>query len=137
MTEEEKEELRAIVREVLGDMMSEVRPMPVTSGPVTEISIRVMPSGAIETLGVGHVGCYAYPFSCWPCCPPTAPGPRFGAVVPTDEKSAKLLEHIKDATGEGQEDVISKLGTRIMERQLAEEIEKYADELQQAEEGEK
>lgn len=133
MTEEEKEELRAIVREVLGDMMSEVRPMPVPSGPVTEISIRIMPSGAIETLGVGHVG-FPYPFGCAPSCPPTA---YLGAIVPSDEKSAKLLEHIKETTGEGQEDVISKLGIRIMERQLAEEIEKYAEELQQADEGEK
>jgi hypothetical protein len=136
MTEEEKEELRAIVREVLVDMMSEVRPMPVPSGPVTEISIRIMPSGAIETLGVGHVG-YPYPFGCWPSCPPTAPCLYFGAAVPTDEKSAQLLQHIKDATGEGQEDVINKMGIRIMKKQLAEEIEKYAQELQQADEGEK
>ncbi len=133
MTEEEKEELRAIVREVLGDMMSEVRPMPVPSGPITEISIRVMPSGAIETLGVGQVGL----FSCGICCPPTAPGPYSGMVVPTDEKSAQLLQRIKDATGESQEDVVRKLGARIMEKQIAEEIEKYSEELQQADEGEK
>lgn len=133
MKEEEKEELKAIVREVLGEVMSEVRPMPVPSGPVTEISIRVMPSGAIETLGVGHAG-YFYPFGCVPGCVPTAP--CLGATVPTDEKSAKLLQHIMDTTGDGQEDVIRKLGTRIVERQLAEEIEKYAEELQQADEGE-
>lgn len=134
MTEEEKEELKAVIREVLGEVMSEVRPMPVSSGPVTEINIRVSPSGAIETLGLGHVG-YFCPFSCGICCPPTAP--PFGAVTLTDEKSAKLLQHIKDATGESQEDVVRKLGIRITERQLAEEIEKYAEELQQADEGEK
>ena len=132
MTAEEKEELVAIVREVLGDMMSAVRPMPVSSGPITEISIRVMPSGAIETLGVSPVSM----LTCWPWCP-TAPSPCLVTMVPTDEKSAKLLEHIKDTTGEEQEDVVRKLGTRIMERQLAEEIEKYAEELQQADEGEK
>ena len=136
MTEEEKEELRAIVREVLGDMMSEARPMPVPSGSVTEINIRVMPSGAIETLGVGHAG-YLYPFGCVPLCVPAAPSLHFGAAVPTDEKSAQLLQHIKDATGESQEDVISKMGIRIMEKQLAEEIEKYSEDLQQADEGEK
>jgi hypothetical protein len=132
MTEEEKEELKAIVREVLGEAMSEVRPMPVSSGPVTEINIRVSPSGAIETLGLGHVG-YFHPFSCGICCPPTAP--PFGAVTLTDEKSTQLLQHIKDSTGESQEDVVRKLGIRITERQLAEEIEKYAEELQQSDEG--
>jgi hypothetical protein len=136
MTEEEKEELKAIVREVLAEVMSDVKPMPVpaSSGPVTEISIRIIPSGAIEMLGVGHAG-YVYPFACVPGCVPTAP--CFGVVVPTDEKSAQLLQHIKDATGEGQEDVIRKLGIRVMEKQLAEELEKYAEELQQADEGEK
>ena len=130
MTEEEKEELRAIVREVLGNMLSEVRPMPVPSGPVTEISIRVMPSGAIETLEIGRVGT----LPCWPC-PPSAP--YLAEMVPTDEKSAKLLQYIMDSTGETQEDVIRKLGTRITEKRLAKEIEKYAEELQQADEGEK
>ena len=105
--------------------------MPVPSGPVTEISIRVMPSGAIDTMGMGNVGM----LTCWPCPPPTAP--YLAEMVPTDEKSAKLLQYIMDTTGEGQEDVIRKLGTRITERRLAEEIEKYAKELQQADEGEK
>jgi hypothetical protein len=137
MTEEEKKELKAIVREVLDEVMSEVKPMPVpvSSGPVTEISIRVMPSGAIETLGVGHVGGYPYPFACWPCPPPTTP--CLAAMVPTDEKSVKLLQHIVDTTGEGQEEVIRKLGNRIMGKQLAEEIERYAEEVQQDKEGEK
>lgn len=134
MTEEEKKELRETVREVLGEIMAELRPMPVSSGPVTEINIRVSPSGAIDTLGVGGVS-YVYPFSCGICDPPTAP--PFGSVVPTDEKSVQLLQHIKDATGESQKDVVRKLGIRIAEKQLAEEIEKYADELQQADEGEK
>lgn len=136
MSEEEKEELKAVVREVLGEIMSEVRPMPASSGSVTEINIRVMPSGAIETLGVGHAG-QLYPFGCVPMCPPGAPGLYFGAAVPTDDKSAQLLQHIKGTTGEGEEDVIDKLGIRIMTRQLAEEIEKYVEELQQADEGEK
>lgn len=137
MTEEEKEELKAIVREVLGEVMSELRPMPVpSSGSVTEINIRVMPSGAIETLGVGHAG-YLHPFGCVPSCPPTAPCLYLGAAVPTDEKSAQLLQHIKEVTGEEEEEVINKMGIRIVERQIAEEIEKYVDELQQADEGEK
>lgn len=136
MTEKEKEELKAIVKEVLGEVMSDIKPMPVpaSSGPVTEINIRVIPSGAIEAMGVGHVG-YVYPFSCVPFCVPTAP--NLGVVVPADEKSTQLLQHIKDATGEDQEEVIRKLGMRIMEKQLVEEIEKYAEELQQADEGEK
>ena len=134
MTEEEKEELRAIVREVLGNMISEVRSMPIPSGPVTEINIRVMPSGAIETLGVGHAA-YLHPFGCVPGCVPTAPG--FGAAAPADAKSVQLLQHIKDATGEEEKDVIDKMGIRVMRKLLAEEIEKYSEELQQTEEGEK
>lgn len=125
MTDEEKKELRAIIREALIDALVELRhiPVPASSVPVTVITIRIGSGemAGISTLGVGAV---------FYCMGPTGPGEGEPyAPLSLDDKNEQLLRRIMDKTGELPEEVIRRLEFNIRTRQLTEEIERYAKEL--------
>ena len=123
MTDEEKKELRAIVSEVVKEIMAKLRPMPVSapSPPVTEIVIR---SGAPET--VQMLGGRGVPYCPCPCrCPYFAPD----EAASLDDKRKELLQGIKGKTGEEPEKVVQRLENEVRVKMLASAIEDYARKL--------
>lgn len=106
MTDEEKKELRAIIRETVMDALEELRhmPVPASRAPITEITIRIS-SGemvGISTLGVGALSYY--------CMGPTGPGegePYTPSLL--DDRSKEILQRIMEMTGEAPEEIIRKV----------------------------
>ena len=150
MTDEERAEIKAIVRETVMEIMAKLRPMPTPAAPsptapFTEIIIRTGPPGAVQVssqaMQSSSQGRPIY-FGCPPdcCCCDTCPpdwcccfGVSWRDAI-ADEEERKLLRKVQEATGESPEEIVRKMDHRLKSRQIAEEMKKYAEEIQESEE---
>ena len=123
-----EKQLKLAVREAMREILAELRPMPISAAhvaPVTEIVIR---SGTPETV-FGRSGS-SPGGSIVPYCACQCPYSISSEAASLDDKSKKLLQRIKDKTGEDPEKLAHKLELRVRTQQLAEDIEKCAKELE-------